>query len=278
MFISGGTGFLGGHLSERLLNLGYDVSNIPRSQAEFLTPEDADDLLGEIVSRSPKVIIHLAAFQTSSQDGSSLVRILGGGVILGSLLMEAALRSNALFVSIGSYWQYVNGVERSTVFYAAAKDSFNQLTSFYRRELGLRATEVVLFDTYGPRDNRNKLIPILLHSAACGRSVVLREPDTLINLTYVSDVVDAIVTLTRHDYPPKIVVRNQEFLRIDEVVGVVEKITQKRLSIQYSGESLAYRMTEPWVFGTVIPDWVPSVSLENGIFKCWMDLRFQTGT
>lgn len=267
--LTGGTGFLGKNLAYRLQSDGYSVHNFGRQQA-ILDPKIADQLVGEITALEPKYVIHLAAHQTSLHNGASIVAVLDSGLVLGSLMLEAALHSAATFVTIGSYWQHVRHQNNSVVFYAAAKDAFSQLTSFYQKEHRLTVRELTLFDTYGPGDNRDKLLPTLLQSAISRKKVVLREPDALINLTYITDVVEAIMLLvTTERQPSEAVARNESFTRIDELVQIVQTATGRTINHEYTGEAVPNKMTEPWIFGSPVSTWKPLVGLERGILNCW---------
>ena len=248
------------------------MHNFGRQQAIF-DPKIADKFVREVTSLEPKWVIHLAAHQTSLHNGASIVAVLDGGLVLGSLMLEAALQSTATFVTIGSYWQHVRQQNNSVVFYAAAKDAFSQLTSFYQKEHRLTVRELTLFDTYGPGDNRDKLLPVLLQSAISREKVVLREPDALINLTYITDVVEAIMLLaTTERQPFEAVVRNETFTRIDELVQIVQTATGRTIDHEYTGEAVPNKMAEPWIFGPPVSTWKPLVGLERGISNCWKSL------
>jgi len=248
------------------------VRNFGRQQS-ILEPKSADMLVSEVAALEPKYIIHLAAHQTSLHDGASIAEVLNGGLVLGSLMLEAALQSTAMFVTIGSYWQHNRDQNDSTVFYAAAKDAFGQLTNFYQREHDLIVRELTLFDTYGPGDNREKLLPTLLKATISGERVLLREPDALINLTYITDVVEAIMlSISTERQPCEVVVRSETFMRIDELVNVIEEVTGRIVNHEYTGEVAINKLKEPWIFGSPVSNWSPTVDLEKGISNCLQSL------
>src|SRR3990167_7961347 len=58
ILITGGTGFLGTHLTAHLSSLGHDVSAVGRDSANLLSRDDADQLVNEI---EPEIIVHAAA-------------------------------------------------------------------------------------------------------------------------------------------------------------------------------------------------------------------------
>jgi nucleoside-diphosphate-sugar epimerase len=270
--LSGGSGFLGRQLALTLETLGHTVFNIENNKetkSALINSTFADDLVGKVVDFQPKTIVHLATHQTTLQSGADIVKATQAGITLGSLLLESAKQSGASFLTMGSYWQFAGGVRKSTVFYAATKNAFSQIVNYYRDSHGVLTSEIILYDVYGPRDQRDKLLPQLLRATSTGEPITLRKPDALINLTFVSDAVDAIVQASSNpNAPAQFSIRNDRFIRIDELVTLVETISGKSINHEYSEERTTSLMLDPWIIGEILPSWKPQISLEEGLVIC----------
>lgn len=271
--LTGGTGFLGTHLTQKLMLLGYQVVNVPNdndTRKALTDPEYSDVFLRRIIDLDPTAIIHLAAHQSSSQTGSDVQKSIQATLTLGTLLIEAARQSGAVFLTTGTYWEFPDGRGNPKVLYAAVKKSFSEIISFYRETHGIPATSLLLYDIYGPNDHRNKIVPLLLSACLTGDEIQLHRKDALINLTFVEDVIEAILLVLRSSFNhTNLVVRGSEFITIEDLVTIVSSETGRAINHRYSDERSLHLMTQPWIFGEPVPGWHPKTSLSQGIYRCW---------
>lgn len=275
--LSGGSGFLGTHLCRALEAKGFFVMNVPNNEETRIALSDSThaDLFVETIARhKPSFIIHLAASYPTTENTAEIYNSIQTTINLGALLIEAAHRVNARFLTIGSYWQFQEGIPKPTNFYAVAKQAFGEIVSYYKNEHDMQTTEVILYDVYGKQDYRKKIVPLLLESCQLGTHIELRRKDALINLIYVQDVVDAFMQILQESNPPRVcALRNEEFISIEELVETVEFVTGKTISHSYTGQSTKSLMIEPWIFSPVLPGWSPNTGLQQGIKYCWDDLE-----
>jgi nucleoside-diphosphate-sugar epimerase len=190
---------------------------------------------------------------------------------LGALMLEASNQTRARFISSGTYWENIGGKEfRPGNLYAASKKSLRDLAEFYSYFESLEFSELVLYDTYGSEDSRNKLIPYLLSSLMSGSQAKLTHPEKLINLTHVDDVTKAFIqnidgSLTAGRYA----VCSPNFLQLKHVVELVKEISGRELGVEWSNETSHLDMFEPWYVAPRLPDWNPSITLRAGLSEAW---------
>jgi GDP-L-fucose synthase len=178
--VTGGTGFLGRHVTAALAARGY-------AQTQAIGSRDYDlTLAGEsqrmLAERRPEVIVHLAAVV----GGIGANRIHPGtffyqNLMMGSLLMENARHAGVRrFVAIGTICSYPkftpvpfreeelwNGYpEETNAPYGLAKKMLLVQSQAYRQEFGFDAVNVMMVNLYGPGDNfdpeTSHVIPALI--------------------------------------------------------------------------------------------------------------------
>jgi GDP-L-fucose synthase len=166
--VAGGTGFLGGHLLERLRALGAKV--ISCSRREGLDLRDRRQAEAFFAQHRPEVVFNLAAHQ----GGVAYQRLCPGTMLYDNALivlhtMEAARVAGATrFVNVIAACAYPgdprDGLLREADFEAGpmhdSADNYGitrrlavMQAKHYRRQYGFPVTSVVLANCYGPRDH-----------------------------------------------------------------------------------------------------------------------------
>lgn len=162
--VTGGTGFLGGHLVERLGALGAEVRALGSADADL-----RDAAACERALAGAEVVFHLAAvvggIGFNSRNGA---RLAHDNLLIGANVFEAARRlGTGKLVCAGSVCAYPAEAavpfreeaiwdgypEPSNAPYGLAKRMLLVLADTYRREHGLDACVPVMTNLYGPGDN-----------------------------------------------------------------------------------------------------------------------------
>lgn len=198
--ITGGAGFIGSHLSDRLLNEGHSVHVIDdlstgsienishlRDEPRFSYTIDSVaevSLIAELVDEAD-VVYHLAAAVGVQLIVDSPVRTLETNVHLTEIILSAASKKHkpVLFTSTSEvYGKSVDlpfredgdmtfgATDKGRWAYACSKAIDEFLAVAYYRERGLPTTIFRLFNTVGPRQTGNygMVIPRLVSQALAG--------------------------------------------------------------------------------------------------------------
>ena len=281
VLVSGATGFIGSEVTKRLIELNCQVSVITRTKpasqtVNWISAGDSDSFPSqEIAEFNPEVVIHLATRFQSSHSPSDIKGLIRSNIEFGTNLLESANEAGAVFVNINSAWQHFESQQYSPVsLYAATKQAFADIAQYYG-ETGLDLRNLTLYDTYGPTDKRNKLIPQLLNAASSNEHLEMGPGDQLINLLFVRDAVAAILRIAKLPTTPMIqnyVVRAENSISIRELVTEIEKVTKKDLNVTWGARQARLReMTSDWVFGELLPGWQQHVDLVAGLTSCWQE-------
>lgn len=284
--ITGGTGFIGSHLSRRLLADGWDVHIITRGPGYGLLQEHADrfsfhihdgsmECMNRIVAAArPEVVFHLASLFISEHSASQIEALLSSNILFATQLTDAmASHGVRLLVNTGTSWEHFENRPASPVnLYAATKQAFEAILRYYVEAHGLRAVSLKLFDTYGPADPRPKLFALLRRVATNQETLAMSPGEQLIDLVFIDDVIEAFVLAAERLLADAVnghecyAVSSGAPLKLRDLVSIYERVTGTHLPIEWGGRP--YRLREvmvPWNTGAVPPGWRPRVGLEQGI-------------
>ena len=187
IIITGGAGFLGSFIVERLAALGY-TNVLPLRKKDFdLTHEAEVDRLYQ--SLKPAVVLHLAAEVGGiGANRENPGRFFFANLAMGMHLIEGARKFGLKkFVQTGTICAYPkftpvpfreselwNGFpEETNAPYGVAKKSLLIMCQAYRQQYGLNAIYLLPVNLYGPRDNfhlqSSHVIPALIRKCVEAR-------------------------------------------------------------------------------------------------------------
>jgi UDP-glucose 4-epimerase len=228
VLITGGAGFIGSHLADRLLASGHAVrvldnlstgkrTNLPDGHAglEFIEGDIRDRDQVERSVRGAEAIVHLAAVasvQASVDDPLATHQTNFDGTLS---LLEAARRHGVkrfLYASSAAVYGDTQALPvseetppRPLTPYAADKLAGEHYLGFYARQYELNATAFRFFNIYGPRQDPSSpysgVISIFSDRLRAGKPVtVFGDGKQTRDFVYVGDLVDLLAAaLARAD-------------------------------------------------------------------------------
>jgi UDP-glucuronate 4-epimerase len=224
ILVTGAAGFIGSHLTDRLVKLGYEVvgidcftGNYPRerklqnlawarSTGGFRLVEgdlldlDLRGLLGGVDG-----VAHLAGEPgVRASWGPNFALYLERNVRATERLLETAWREGVgafVYASSSSVYGPDGGgpvkedsPRRPASPYGLSKLAAEELIGLYARERGVPSTVLRYFTVYGPRQRPEMALARFISATLQGRSVeIFGDGEQVREMTYVSDVVDATV-------------------------------------------------------------------------------------
>jgi dTDP-glucose 4,6-dehydratase len=237
--VTGGAGFLGSHLCERLLDDGHDVlcldnfsTGTPANVAHLLERDSFRLVRTDVtefihVGGPVDAVLHFASPASPVDYLKIPVETLKVGSIGTLHALGLAREKGARFILAStsetygdpqihpqpeSYWGHVNPVGPRGV-YDEAKRFGEALTMAYRRTYKVDTGIVRIFNTFGERmrPNDGRAIPTFITQALAGEPItVAGEGSQTRSVCYVSDLVDGVVAMLTSEHPGPINIGNPQ--------------------------------------------------------------------
>lgn len=276
--VSGGSGFIGRHLLPRLTASGAavhallrpesDTANLPAGVVmhRITDPTALPDLLARL---KPTTCFHLATrYQHTAQPGD-IPALLQANLGFATSFADAAARSGCrAFVNIGTASQFdEQGRYAPASLYAASKQAFETILTYFDRRAGLPCATVLLYDTYGPGDTRNKLLGQMIAAARENRRMPLSPGEQEIDLLHVEDAIDGLLATAKAlqeggSHPVRYALSSGRPLSIRALADEIAKASGRAFPADWGARP--YRdgeVMQVWKGGTPPPSWQPTRSL-----------------
>ena len=295
ILLTGATGFIGSQLTKHLLSEGHSVAILVRPESNldvlqyiisnikvYVIDYTYTGLLQAVGDEQPDIVIHLASLFLSQHNPNDTSRLIESNINFPVQLLEVMCQLGVKqFLNTGTSWQhYENHIYSPVNLYAATKQGFEAILSYYVQVKNFKVITLKLFDTYGAGDTRQKLFSLLRKAAKTGEVLKMSYGEQSLDLVYISDVVKAyslmIKKLSKVKESECYAISSSTQIKLKKLVQLYSKCLGKDLEVKWG--ALPYREREvmnPWSSYELVPDWVASVSLSEGIILMEKDYNIK---
>jgi UDP-glucuronate decarboxylase len=308
ILVTGGAGFLGSHLCERLLAQGHDVlcvdnfftgtkSNIAhllvhprfelmRHDVTFPLYVEVDRIYNLACPASP-IHYQFDPVQTTKVSVHGAINMLGLAKRVKATILQASTSEvygdPEVHPQVESYWGRVNPIgERSC--YDEGKRCAETLFFDYWRQHRLRIKVVRIFNTYGPRMHPNDgrvVSNFVLQALKDDDITIYGEGTQTRSFCYVDDLIEAMMRAmnTPDDFTGPVNIGNPTEFTIRELAELVVKMTRSKSKLVFKPlPSDDPRQRRPDIsLATEVLGWSPTTDLERGLERTIRYFKDQLG-
>jgi UDP-glucuronate decarboxylase len=298
VLVTGGAGFLGSHLIDRLLDLGHEVlcvdnlfTGTKRNIAhlhdhphfEFMRHDvcfplyvEVDEIYNLACPASPVHYQH-DPVQTTKTSVHGAINMLGLAKRMDCRILQASTSEvygdPVVHPQVESYWGNVNPIGPRSC-YDEGKRCAETLFFDYHRQNGLDIKVIRIFNTYGPRMHPadGRVVSNFIMQALRGEPITLYgDGSQTRSFCYVSDLIEGFIRFMATDrgVTGPINLGNPKEFTIKELAELVIELTDSRSSIEYrplpTDDPLQRQPDISFARKTL--DWAPNVQLREGLQK-----------
>ncbi|MBS0197404.1 MAG: GDP-mannose 4,6-dehydratase [Planctomycetes bacterium] len=304
VLITGAGGFIGSHLTERLLALGANVTALlhydsrpDRGNLELIAPDLLERLTvlsGDICDpfymqdavKGQDIVFHLAALIPIPYSYRAPASYIATNVQGTLNVCEAVKRAGvARLVHTSTSESYGTALRPSIDEdhplqaqspYAASKIAADKLVESYCRSFSLPAATIRPFNTFGPRQSARAVIPTILSQLLSGaKSMRLGSLDPARDFLFVEDTVEGFLAVAASDACVGCVtnVGTGKAVTIGELAELAMQLVGRRIEILTDDQRKRPQNSE--VMNLICNasaaaarcGWTPRVSLRDGLMK-----------
>jgi UDP-glucuronate decarboxylase len=299
VLVTGGSGFLGSHICERMLAMGHEVIcvdnfytgrkdsivhlmdnpyfEVIRHDVTFPLYIEVDEIYNLACPASP-IHYQYDPVQTTKTSVHGAINMLGLAKRIKAKIFQASTSEvygdPAVHPQTEDYWGNVNPIGIRAC-YDEGKRCAETLFFDYNRQHGLRIKVGRIFNTYGPRMNMDdgRVVSNFVVQALRGEDItVYGKGDQTRSFCYVDDLVDGIVALmenTPDDFTGPVNLGNPDEFTILELAEAIIKMTGSNSRIIFKplpADDPMQRKPDITLAKKTL-DWEPSIPLRTGLVK-----------
>lgn len=290
ILVTGGTGFIGSHLLEELINQNrkcillkrsfsntWRIDEIIENENLIIKDIDKEDLSDIFSQYNIKGIFHLATFYERTHKSEEIAEMIDSNINFPTQLLENAINNDVkFFINTGTFSEYdldsspisENSKLNPFNLYSSTKTAFECILKFYHENHNLKCVTLKLFTPYGPKDDVNKITPYLINKSINREEILIKSPEKKLDFIYVKDIVDAFISIMENipefeDYE-SFNLGTGVGTNLKEVLSLIELYLGKNENISYG----SLEDNQVWCSNKKIKDkigWQPRIKLEEGI-------------
>jgi len=278
ILVTGGAGFVGSHLCERLAqNKDYEVYSLDNyftgsvdnhvSNVIYIKGDTKD--IDKLVTFSPDMVYHLGEYSRVEQSFDDIEKVWEYNKDGIYRVLEFVRKAGCKILYAGSSTKFGDGgLGRNASPYAWTKASNTELVENYGAWYNVPYAITYFYNVYGPREIQAGKYATLI--ALFKEKMKNNEPLTIVspgtqkrNFTHIDDIVDGLILVGENGYGDEFGIGSEEAFSIKEVAelfGGEIKVLPERRGNRMSAEVISDK--------TKALGWKPKRNLKDYINEC----------
>jgi UDP-glucuronate decarboxylase len=299
ILVTGGAGFIGSHLCERLLEYGFEVTCLDNFftgarkniihlldqpyfelvRHDIIMPYymEVDEIYNLACPASPEHY-QFNAIKTIKTSVIGTINMLGLAKRVKAKMLQASTSEvygdPQVHPQTEEYWGHVNPIGIRSC-YDEGKRCAETLCMDYLRQNKVRVKIVRIFNTYGPRMNPDdgRVVSNFIVQALQGKDLtVYGDGSQSRSFQYIDDLLEGMMRMmgTQDDVAGPVNIGNPKEFTIKELAELVIKMTGSKSKIKYMPlpqDDPVQRQPDISLANRLLDDWKPVTELEEGLQK-----------
>ena len=246
ILVTGGAGFIGSHLCERLVSKDTEVFSLDNYSTgsknnhvegvKYIKGETSN--IDSIIDFIPNEIYHLGEYSRVEQSFSDIDSVIQSNKIGTCMVLEFCRKNNVKLIYAGSSTKFGdNGLNKKESPYAWSKYSNSELIANYGDWYSLNYVIVYFYNAYGPREisqgKYSTVIGLFAQKMKNNQPLTVVSPGTQRrNFTHVKDIVSGLILAAEKGYGDGYGIGNSESFSIIEIAklfgGNIEMLPERK--------------------------------------------------
>jgi UDP-glucose 4-epimerase len=246
VLVTGGAGFVGSHLCERLVTMGYDVYSLDN----YFTGSEANHIagvtyirgetknIGTLVDFVPDMVYHLGEYSRVEQSFDDIEKVWAYNKEGIFAVLEFVRKAGCKILYAGSSTKFGDGgLGRSASPYAWTKATNTELVMNYGHWFNVPYAITYFYNVYGEREIQTGKYATLI--ALFKEKMRNNEPLTVVspgaqkrNFTHIDDIIEGLVLVGENGYGDEFGIGSEEGFSILEVAkmfnGHIEMLPERK--------------------------------------------------
>jgi UDP-glucose 4-epimerase len=288
ILVTGGAGFIGSHLVEKLVEKGYSViavDNLLRGKLnnlsnvldkiKFVKGDIRSYKLMEELVKNSEIVFHLASLSRviPSIENPKLCfkNNVEGTEIVARLCSK--YHKKLIFSSSREVYgapKYLPVDEAHPLNpenpYGASKVSGEKIIEAYAKSYGLNYVTLRLTNVYGSRDF-DRVIPIFIKNALKEEDLVVYGVNKILDFVYIDDIINAFTAAMDSNENQTLNIGSGVGVSITELVNLIKKVTRRevKITVKEKRKGEIDKFIADIKRAKEVLNWEPKINLEEGL-------------
>jgi len=282
VLVTGGSGFLGSHVADKLSEQGHDVTVFDIQKSPYLRP-DQEMIVGDILDQGSldkvvsgkNVIYHFAGIADVDECSKRPVDTVKYNILGTVNLLEACRKSNInRFIFASSAYVYSN----SGYFYGSSKQACELFIENFFDIYGLKYTCLRYGSLYGERaDERNSIYRLIKQAIKDGMITYRGTGEEMREFIHIQDAAQVSVEILEEKYENQhIIITGAEKMCYKDLLDMVNEMFNNTLEIKIlPSERKAHYQITPYNFSPKLGRKMvnnPHIDMGQGLLLCMAEI------
>ncbi len=250
ILLTGSSGFIGSNLLENF-SKNNEITLVVRKNVKkniksnknikIIKFNDYDELHYKLKKIKIDIVIHCATHYVKNHNYKDIDKLIESNILLGNIILEnIKIMKVKKFINFSTVWEGNFKINGFINLYSSYKKAFSSILNYYKiTNSQTKFFELMLSDTYGSNDQRQKLINILRKNYQKNITTRISSKNLYLNLLNVEDIVSAVEKILNIEIKPgKFVLKNNRNYKVFDIIKFLNKQSKKKIKIIWNSNIL----------------------------------------